>query len=134
MMAMYQAIRSLMIKAKNLLIVYNYLIQNASTEEALMLLDLNKKTINNSIETLARIYKNTFGKDFNDSEEVAEVIPEPVDFPSAVHCAFIEETQIIQMLKNLYLKTDSNDKNTCFNAMIEQQINALRVIYLSNKN
>jgi hypothetical protein len=130
MMAMYQAVRNLIMKSKKLLVVYNYLTQNASTEEAKMLIALNKTTVNDSIETLERIYKNTFGKDFNDSEEVAEVVPEHVDFPTAAHCAFLDETQAIQMLKNLYLKTDSCDKNASFNAMIEQQINALRLISL----
>ncbi|MDD2212137.1 MAG: hypothetical protein PHS83_03735 [Clostridia bacterium] len=130
MMAMYQALRNLMMELNELLIVYGYMIQNAPTEEARRLIELNRRTVMNTKEALVKMHKEMFGKDFTDLEEAAEEVPVFTDFRAAARYAFIEETQVIQMLKNLYLRTDSCNHNSHFNCLIEHEINAMRLLYL----
>lgn len=130
MMAMYQALKNLIMKLTELLMVYEYIAQNAPTAEGEELISLNIKTVEDSSEAIAKIFKNIFGKNIEDIKERTDIVQVFTDFLTAVRYAFNIETQIMQMLKNLYLKTDSSDKNANFSSIIEHQINALKLLAL----
>ncbi|HHY06421.1 MAG TPA: hypothetical protein GX532_05525 [Clostridia bacterium] len=130
MIAMYQALRNLMMELNELLVVYGYMIQNAPTEEARRLVELNRRTVMNTKAALEKMHKDIFGKDLTDLEEAVEEVPVFTDFRTAARYAIIEETQVIHLLKNLYLRTDSCNHNDHFNSLIEHQINAIRLLYL----
>lgn len=130
MMKLYHALRNLMMELNELLIVYGYMIQNAPTEEARRLIELNRKAVMNTKDALGKMHKDTFGEDLSTLAEIAEEVPAFPDFRTAARYALLEETQVIQMLKNHYLATETCHHNTIFNCLVEHQVNAMRLLYL----
>jgi hypothetical protein len=130
MMKLYNSLRNLMMELNELLIVYGYMVQNAPTEEARRLVELNRKTVMNTKDALGKMHKDTFGEDLSMLAEIAEEVPVFPDFRTATRYALLEETQVIQMLKNHYLATETCHHNTIFNSLVEHQVNAMRLLYL----
>ena len=130
MIAMYQAIQNLMAELNKLLITYNYMVQNAPTEGAARMMELNRNTVLCTREALQGMYKNVFGKELAEVEEAIEGVPVFTDFRNAAGFAVQEEIMVIQSLKNLYLRTDACNHNQYFNALIEHQINVMRLFAL----
>jgi hypothetical protein len=130
MMKMYNSLRKLMMELNELLIVYGYMIQNAPTEEARRLSELNRRTVNATKEALGKMFESTFGENLAAMSEVAEEVPVFADFRAAAQYAFIEESQVIQMLKNLHMAADQCNHEAIFGQLIEHIVNAMRLLYL----
>lgn len=130
MMKMYNSVRHLIMELNELLIVYGYMIQNAPTEEARRLSELNRRTIKATKELFGNMFNDTFNENLAAMSEVAEEVPVFAEFRAAAQYAFIEESQIIQMLKNIYLNADKCHHDTIFGQLIEHIVNAMRLLYL----
>lgn len=130
MFFMYQILKDLIFRLRKLLIIYDDLVFHAPTEEIKKIVFANRNTVLSSSEVISKIYKNTFGKNIENLEQEKENIRESPDFFVAARSAFHEEIMIIEMLKNLYLQTDTFDKNANFSCLIEHQINAINLLYL----
>lgn len=130
MMKMYNSVRHLIMELNELLIVYGYMIQNAPTEEARRLSELNRRTVKATKELFGNMFNDTFNENLAAMSEVAEEVPVFAEFRAAAQYAFIEESQIIQMLKNIYLNADKCHHDTIFGQLIEHIVNAMRVLYL----
>lgn len=130
MMKMYNSLRNLMMELNELLIVYGYMIQNAPTEEARRLSELNRKTVLSTKELLGKMYESTFSENLAAMSEVAEEVPVFPNFRAAAQYAFIEESQVIQMLKNIHMAADNCNHEAIFGQLIEHIVNAMRLLYL----
>ncbi|HHZ16860.1 MAG TPA: hypothetical protein PLJ33_01315 [Peptococcaceae bacterium] len=130
MMKMYNSVRHLIMELNELLIVYGYMIQNAPTEEARRLSELNRRTVKATKELFGNMFNDTFNENLAAMSEVAEEVPVFAEFRAAAQYAFIEESQIIQMLKNIYLNADKCHHDTIFGQLIEHIVNAMRLLYL----
>jgi hypothetical protein len=126
----HHKIHQLIMELNELVVVYGYMIQNAPTEEARRLIELNRKTVMNTRTGLLKLHKDLLGEELTDLGEAMEEVPVFPDFRNAAQYAFIEESQIVQMLKNLYLAIESCHHNTVFNYLIEHEVNAMRLLYL----
>lgn len=126
----HHKIHQLVMELNELLVVYGYMIQNAPTEEARRLVELNRKTVMNTKESLFKLHRDLLGEDLTDLGEAMEEVPVFPDFRTAAQYAFIEETQVIQILKNLYLAIESCHHNTVFGFLVEHELNAMRLLYL----
>ena len=62
MMKMYNSVRHLIMELNELLIVYGYMIQNAPTEEARRLSELNRRTVKATKELFGNMFNDTFNK------------------------------------------------------------------------
>lgn len=130
MMKMYNSVRHLIMELNELLIVYGYMIQNAPTEEARRLSELNRRTVKATKELFGNMFNDTFNENLAAMSEVAEEVPVFAEFRAAAQYAFIEESQIIQMLKNIYLNADKCHHDMIFGQLIEHIVNAMRLLYL----
>ncbi|MDD2402109.1 MAG: hypothetical protein PHI90_07110 [Clostridia bacterium] len=129
-MEKYNSIKSIIMELNELLVVYGYMIQNAPTEEARRMSELNKKTVITTKIFLETMYCKIFGEAIPDLGEAAKDVPVFADFRAAAQYACKEETEVISRLKNLYLKTESCYHDTIFSCLVEHQLNAMRMLYL----
>lgn len=111
-------------------VVYGYMLQNAPTEEARRIVETNRKTVANSLKIAEELYEDVTGDKVPPLNEYMEDIPVFPDFVAAARYAFMEECQLIRLVKQLYLMSDSCTRDTIFSILIEHQLNAMRLLYL----
>ncbi len=112
-------------------IVYGYMIQNAPTEEARRMVEMNRMTVHHTMEQMKKLYMEMGGKAIPPLHE--EALEEPhqfTNFLDAARYAFKEELQLINWFKELYLIADTCYRDTFFAAMVNHEINAMRLLYL----
>lgn len=131
MMLVKQTIKNLVMQLKELLVVYGYMIQNAPTEEARRIVEINLMTVRTCLEKPEELYYNMTGETLPPYYgEAAEAVPVFTNFVEAGRYAFRQETQVVRMFKDLYLSADSCYHDAIFNCMVEHQLNAMRMLYL----
>lgn len=128
--AMANLVKKLLGELMELEIVYGYMIQNAPTEEARRITEMNLRTVRMTKELLEEMYRAITGEMFTPIGEAIEVVPVFATFMEAARYAFIEETQVIRGLKELYLTADECHRDHLFSQMVEHQLNAMRLLYL----
>ena len=110
-------------------VVYSYMLQNAPTEEARRLVEMNFNTTRNTIEALETLYKTIAG-DIIPPCQYAKNVPVFTDFMEAARYAFMTETQLIRKTKDLYCMIDPCYQCAIFGVIVEHQLNAMRLLYL----
>ncbi|PKM86001.1 MAG: hypothetical protein CVU87_13465 [Firmicutes bacterium HGW-Firmicutes-12] len=131
MVMINQTIKSLVMELKELVIVYGYMIQNAPTEEARRLVEMNLMTVRNCLEKLEALYYEITGEMLPPYYgEASEEVPVFVNFVDAARYAFKEETQVIRMMKDLHMGVDECYHSIIFGCIVEHQLNAMRMLYL----
>lgn len=128
---MHHTIKNLAMTLKELVVVYGYMIQNAPTEEARRMIEMNLMTVRNTLEKLEALYYEMSGEMLPPYYgEAAQEVPVFINFVDAARYAFKAETQVIRMLKDLYLGIEECYRDTIFSCIIEHQLNAMRLLYL----
>lgn len=129
-MVMESTIRGLLIELMELEVVYGYMIQNAPTEEARRIVELNRMTVTKTMTKLTELYYEMNGEIMPPLGEVIEEVPEFADFVAAGNYAFKEETQVIHLLKELHNAIEPCYHMVVFDRIVEHQLNAMRILYL----
>ncbi len=111
-------------------VVYGYMLLNAPTEEARRMTELNLITVRNTKDILTKMYNDLTGNSLPLLGEILEEVPVFADFMEAARYAFKEELQVIHLLKELYLATETCHHNSIFGCIVEHQSNAMRLLYL----
>ncbi len=111
-------------------VVYGYMLLNAPTEEARRMTELNLMTVRNTKDILTKMYNDLTGDSLPLMGEILEEIPVFAEFMEAARYAFKEELQVIHLLKELYLATESCHHHSIFGCIVEHQSNAMRLLYL----
>lgn len=123
-------IKNIIMELMELEIVYGYMINNAPTEEARRMVQMNLRTVMHTKENLSEIYEDMTCQPLPSMGEAAEEVPIFTNFVDAARYAFKEETQVIHMLKELYVMCDCCYHINTFSCIIEHQLNAMRLLYL----
>ncbi|MFZ5754068.1 MAG: hypothetical protein ACOY3J_07480 [Bacillota bacterium] len=111
--------------------VYGYMIQNAPTEEARRMVEMNRMTVHHTMEKMKKLYMEMGGKAIPPLHE--EALEEPrqfTNFVDAARYAFKEEAQLFNWLKELYLIADACYRDVFFDTMHDHALNAMRLLYL----
>lgn len=111
-------------------VAYRYMVQNAPTEEARRLVEMNLMTAQSTLEKVDILYSEIVGEKIPNTGQYAENIPIFADFMQAARYAFMKETHLIAKVKELYLSVDSCYKDALFGVLVEHQLNAMRLLYL----
>ena len=111
-------------------LVYGYMLQNAPTEEARRVVEMNLRTVRMTKEVLQALYCALTGEMYTPLGEAMEEVPVFATFMEAARYAFIEETQVIRGLKELYLMAETCHRDQLFSQMVEHQLNAMRLLFL----
>ncbi len=128
--ALHHLLKTTISELMEVQVVYGYMIQNAPTEEARRIIEQNRKTVMNTLKIAEDLYEESTGDMVPPMNEFMEEIPIFADFVAAARYAFIEETQLIRLVKQLYLMADSCTRDTLFSILIEHILNAMRLLYL----
>ncbi|MCR4441288.1 MAG: hypothetical protein QHH10_03630 [Peptococcaceae bacterium] len=130
MAMMHNTVKSLVMELTELEVVYGYMKQNAPTEDARRMVDMNLLTVKNTLSRLEDLYYEMEGSMMPPYGEAAEVVPVFVNFIDAARYAFKEETQVIHLLKDMYLAASTCYRDPIFNCLVEHELNAMRLLYL----
>ena len=108
---------------------YNYMMQNAPSEEARRLVDMNLHTVNHTMEELERIHMAVAPHEMLPSHTPTDV-PIFTDFMEAARYAFMTETHLIQKARDLHSIIDECHHMVVFNMIVDHQLNVMRLLYL----
>jgi len=130
MAIMQNTVKSLVMELAELVLVYGYMHQNAPTEDARRMVEMNLLAVKNTLARLEDLYFEMEGVKMPPYGEAAEEVPVFTNFIDAARYAFKEETQVIRLLKDMYLAAVTCYRDPIFNCLIEHQLNAMRLLYL----
>lgn len=122
-------IHALMGELRGLEVVYGYLIQNAATEQARRLMELNRMTVRNTMVRLEMLL-HEMPEGMTPVGENIEDIPEFTNFVDAARYAVIEETQVIAMLNNLTMMMEECYFRTLSGLIVAHQLNIDRLLFV----
>ena len=122
-------IQKLMGVLRQLEVAYGYLIQNAPTEEARRMMELNLITVRHSMEKLHGMM-NEMMEHMTPTGETLEETPVFVNFVDAARYAFVKETQAIAMANNLIMVTHDCYHATLHGIIVDHQLNAMRILFI----
>lgn len=129
MTEMPSAISNLVSDLRELLVVYGYMMQNAPTEEARRIAELNRMTVENSLRELGALYMEVVGEALTPAEAAAQV-PMFTNFMDATRYAFMKETQVIRRVSELYVMADDCYRDRVHMMLTAHELNAMRDLYL----
>lgn len=124
-----QTLKNLITELRQLQVVYGFMIQNAPTEEARRIVEMNLMTA--CLERLEGIFYEMTGEMLPPyyGEPLSEV-PVFATFIEAARFAFLRETQVVRLLKDLHRMADECHHMTIFDCIVEHMLNAMRMLYL----
>lgn len=122
-------LQKLMEVLRQLEVAYGYLIQNAPTEEARRLMELNLMTVHHTMEKIHEMMNEMMEHMTPTGETLAET-PVFVNFVDAARFAFLKETQVIAMANNLVMMMDECYHHTLHMIIVDHQLNAMRILFV----
>ena len=110
-------------------LTYSYMRQNAPTEEARRIVDLNLQTVKDSLDAIEGLHR-IVADNATLPTETAMDVPIFATFMEAARYAFTIETQVISRANSLHNTIEDCHKHKVMTMLVEHQLNAMRLLYL----